>query len=747
MSNQTIALRALMTGVALNAIATATATAIAQEDSDASTRVLEAVTVTAQKREQSALDVGIAVSVVGEQEIQARRIESPSDLVVFTPNATVKENIPGLMPVVTIRGVGLNDFNATNNPATGVYVDEVSLSSLALLSSDLFDLERMEVLKGPQGTLYGRNSTAGALNIISAQPDFDAYSGHVIAGLGNFDSRDLEIVANLPVADNLAFRVSGKGLVQDEGFYFDETRGRDVGRRDVLSARAQALWTATDSIDVLLKLEGQRGRSELGSPEFFGAIPTPGETNCPGSPGCSDFFGYTDTDGDPFRGAWSVDPEYNYDQFGATARVEADLGFADLTSVTGYINFSREYASDTDAGPLRQTDFNNNDDVNQVSQEIRLSGTNDLLDWQVGAFYAVDNVKTIYSGDLQDLFNTTTLSIADQQSTSQAVFGNAEWWLSDTVSIVTGLRYTNETREANNFTQDNVSEPGGSFLTLAPLGTPPIVLAAIDDKIDDNSWSWKIGANWKPSDNVLVYASATQGTKSGGFFAGVATNPAQLIPYDAETLISYEAGVKGTAPELGVRYEASAFYYDYSDVQTFIRDQIGMVPVQRLGNVDDAELYGADFSLFYQPPAVDGLDLNAGIGLLSSELGAFESGNGPVPSGNDLPDAPEVTLNLGASYTADVSNRLSVRFSVDTRYQSETYRDAINDPLLFTDGYWVTNARLSLFEEGNWDLSVWGKNIGDEKYVTQGTNQLAFGYGFRVYGAPQTYGVSLTKNF
>lgn len=744
MTNKTRALCVLMTSAAICALATPAIHA--QEDATES-RVLQTVTVTAQKREQSAQDVGIAVSVVGQQEIRAKRIEAPSDLVVFTPNATVKENIPGLMPVVTIRGVGLNDFNATNNPATGVYIDEVSLSSLALLSSDLYDLERMEVLKGPQGTLYGRNSTAGALNIISAKPDFDAYSGRLMVGLGSYDSRELEAVANLPVADTLAFRLSGKASLQDEGFYFDETRNRDVGRRDVLSGRAQALWQASETVDVLLKVEGQRGKSELGSPEFFGVLPTPSETNCPGSPACSDFFGYMDTDGDPFRGAWSIDPSYDYDQLGATARIEADLGFANLTSVTGYIDFSREYGSDTDASPLRLTDFNNSDDVEQISQELRLSDSNDRLDWQLGVFYAVDEVTTVYAGDLQDLFNTTTLSIADQKSTSKAVFGNAEWWLNDQFSLVTGLRYTNEVREADNFTQDNVSEVGGSFLTMAPFGSAPIVLAAIDDEIDESSWSWKLGVNWKPVDDLLVYASASQGTKSGGFFAGVATNPAQLIPYDSETLISYETGIKGTAPQLGIRYEASAFFYDYSDVQTFIRDQIGAVPVQRLGNVGEAEIYGADFFMAYRPAAIPGLDLSVGAGLLSSELGAFESGNGTIPAGNQQPDAPELTLNLGASYTADVSDRLSLRFAIDSRYQSESFRDAINDPLLFTEEYWVTNARISLFDEGNWDLSIWGKNIGDEAYVTQGVNQLAFGYGFRVYGAPQTYGISLTKEF
>ncbi len=738
-------LTALMTSAALAGLYGGQAGA--QEAMETSDRVLNTVTVTAQKREQSTLDVGIAISVVGEQEIAARRIETPSDLVVFTPNATVKENIPGLMPVITIRGVGLNDFNATNNPATGVYVDEVSLSSLALLSSDLFDLERMEVLKGPQGTLYGRNSTAGALNIISAKPNLDAASGRAQLGLGNYESRDLELMANIPVSDRLAVRLSGKGVVQDEGFYFDETRGRDVGRREVLAGRAQAFWTPTDKVDVLLKLEGQQGRSELGSPEFFGALPTPTETDCPGATGCSNFFGYTDTDGDPFRGAWSVDPEYNYDQVGATARVEADLGSATLTSVTGYINFSREFASDTDAGPLRLTDFNNNDDVTQVSQEVRLSGNNDLLDWQVGVFYSQDDVKTIYSGELQDLFNTTTLSIADQESTSKAIFGNAEWWLSDTLSLITGLRYSDETRETVNSTQDNVSEIGGSFLSMAPFGSPAIVLASVDDEINDTSWSWKIGANWKPREDMLLYASASQGTKSGGFFAGVATSTAQLIPYEPETLVSYEVGIKGSLAAEGVSYDASAFYYDYSDVQTFIRDTVGALAVQRLGNVSEAELYGADLSVTYQPAALDGLLLNAGAGLLSSELGAFDATAGTVPKGNDMPDAPELTLNLGAAYTTDISERLAIRVSLDGRYQSETFRDALNDPLLHSDGYWVANARVSLFEEDNWDLSVWGKNLGDEQYVTQGVNQLAFGYGFRVYGAPQTYGVSLTKSF
>lgn len=734
----------LMVGAALSPLGYSEANAQTREQTD---RTNDEIVVTAQKREQSILDVGIAISVVDKETIQTRRIETPSDLVVFTPNATVKENIPGLMPVITVRGIGLNDFNATNNPATGVYVDEVSLSSLALLSSDLFDLERMEVLKGPQGTLYGRNSTAGALNITSAKPSLDEFNGRIQLGLGNFDSSEIEGMVNIPVSERFALRLAGKGILQDEGFYFDNSLNRDVGRREVLAGRVSALWQATEFVDVLLKLEGQQGRSELGSPEFFGAIPTPLEMNCPGSPGCSNFFGYTDTDGDPFRGAWSVDPEYNFDQVGTTARIEADLGTMSLTSVTGYINFSRDYASDVDASPLRLTDFNNSDDVSQISQEIRLSGSNNTLDWQTGLFFAQDDVTTIYSGNLQDLFNTTSLSVADQKSVSLAIFGNAEWSLTDSFSLVTGLRYSDETRETVNFTQDNVSEVGGSFLTMAPFGTPAIVLASVDDEINDSSLSWKIGGNWKPNSDMLVYISASQGTKSGGFFAGVATSNAQLIPYEPETLISYEAGIKGALPVHGITYDASAFFYDYNDVQTFIRDTVGAIPVQRLGNVEDAEVYGADLSLSYRPLVLDGLILNAAAGLLSAELGSFESSTGVIPEGNDLPDAPELTLNLGAEYTAKISDNLSMRFALDSRYQSTVFRDALNDPLLISDSHWVTNGRISLVNQSDWNLSVWGKNLGNKEYVTQGLNQLTFGNGFRVYGAPRTYGVSISKDF
>lgn len=708
------------------------------------------IIVTAQKRAQSTLDVGINLSVAGMQELRTKRIEVVTDLIAITPNVAVKDNIPGLVPVITIRGVGLNDFSATNNPSAGVYVDEVSLSSLALMNFDFFDLERVEVLKGPQGTLYGRTATAGALNIVTARPRFDRVSGKIAGSIGNFESKDIEAVLNLPVSDTFALRFAGKGIFQDKGQYYNERLLRDIGRRNVLLGRAQALWEPSDSFDLLLKIEAQRGRSELGSPEFFGAFPTPAlpaGVSCPGAPQCSDFFGNTDTDGNPFRGNWSVSPDYDLDQVTTTARVRADLGFATLTSVTGHIDFDRLWSADTDGGPLAQLDFLTNDAVKQFSQEVRLSNETELVNWLVGGFYSRDHVETSFDGDLSALFNTTTRTFSDQRSRSAAIFANGEWRLADTLGLITGLRYTSEHRSNVGGTTDLVSLAPGSALTGAPFGTPPIPLAVSNARISDNNWSWKIGLNWKPRPSMLVYASATQGIKSGGFFAGVATNSGQLLPYRPEKLIAYEIGLKGRFAGAGLSYSVSTFYYDYNDVQTFIRDVVGNLPIQRLGNVEKAEIYGLDANLTYSPPALDGLTLNGGLGLLHSRIGSFASSSGIVPAGNRLPDAPELSFNGGAAYEFPLSGAVSARLAIDGRYQSSSFKDALNDPLIEAPGYWVWNARASVLKAGDWDISLWGKNLGNKRYVTQGVNNLSLGVGFRVYGAQRTYGVSVTKNF
>lgn len=616
---------------------------------------------------------------------------------------------------------------------------------MALLNADFFDLERVEALRGPQGTLYGRNSTAGAINIISARPSQSGVFGRLTAGYGNYETAEIEGMVNVPISETLAIRLSGKAIDQGEGFYFDTSDNDDLGRREVLLGRAQVLWAPGPNFEALFKVEGQRVRSEIGAGEFFGLLPNAGAA-CPGSPQCTDFLGYFDPDGDPFRGDWSVDPRYDIDQLSAMLRLEADLGTATFTSITGYVDFDRQWGADTDAGPFRQTDFIETDDIQQFSQEVRLaSDAGEGLSWLVGAFYSSDDVVGRYDGNLQDLFNTTYLTTWDQTTQSAAVFSNVEVPLTETLTAVGGLRYTWEEKENTTDNSDLVSLCPGSLLSLTPCGLGPVSLASIDETIDDTNWSWRVGLNWAPADDTLVYASISQGTKSGGFFSGVATNPGQLVPYEPETLIAYEIGAKRRTG--AYELTAALFYYDYKDVQTFIRDDSGGLPVQRLGNVEEATIYGADLTALWRPARVEGLALSASIGLLSTELGAFESSAGLVPAGNELPDAPELTGTLGVSYERELSEAWSARFEAEGHYAGDMFKDSLNDPLIATDAYWTFNGRAILENAGGWSLSLWGRNLSDERYATQGVNQLPLGYAFRVYGAPRTYGLSISREF
>ncbi|TNE65415.1 MAG: TonB-dependent receptor [Alphaproteobacteria bacterium] len=716
----------------------------AADTSDASDTVLEEIVVTANKRSQSILDVGATVNAVSASDIRERRIEQITDLVGQLANVDVKDNSPGILPVVTIRGVGLNDFSATNNPSAGVYVDEVYLSSLALLNTDFFDLERLEVLRGPQGTLYGRNSTAGAINVISARPNTDAFSGHVAAGYGNYDTLDIEAVANVPLSDEFAVRLSAKMIDQGKGFFYDTSDQTDVGERDTTLGRFQALWKPSADFQALLKIEGQRTRSEVGAGEFFGALPN-GNATCPGSSQCTDFLGYSDPDMDPYIGDWSVDPTYDLNQFAATLRLEATLGTVTLTSISGFIDFDRQWGADTDGGPYRQTDFVETDDIQQFSQELRLAGETGRASWIAGMFYSVDDVTGRYDGNLQDLFNTTYLTLWDQTSRSAAGFGNVDYHLADNLTLIAGLRYTWEKRSNTGENIDMVSLAPGSSLSLVPYGAGPVTLAAVDMTIDDKNWSWKLGLNWTPQDNTLVYASVSKGTKSGGFFSGVATNSGQLQPYSPEKLIAYELGAKYRQRAFDV--SASLFYYNYQDVQTFIRDESGGLPIQRLGNVDTATIYGADLTASWRPAGLEGLTLSAALGLLDTKLGEFTSSDGLVPEGNELPNAPDASGTLGIEYARDLAADWILQIQGEGRYSGAMFKDSLNDPLIASDAYWVFNGRLVLSNTRGWAVSLWGRNLTDKRYVTQGVNNLALGYGYRVYGAPRTYGISISREF
>ncbi|MGE0044763.1 MAG: TonB-dependent receptor [Hyphomonadaceae bacterium] len=737
---------ALCATTALTA-ALAAAPAFAQDSEDE-------IVVTAQRRAERTLDIGLNVSTLSAQALTDNRVAQVVDLAGLIGNIDIKEQVPGAMPVVTIRGVGLDDFSATNSASAGIYVDEVYLASTAMMSTELYDLARVEVLKGPQGTLYGRNSTAGALNIITQAPR-DFFEASLRAGYGNYETAELEGMINVPVNEALALRFSARTVQQGEGYWTSRLLpGETIGERDVISARAQALWSPSNTLEVLLKVEGTRSRSEMGQPEFFGAIdPTTaipagppfalcapylagGTDNTP----CSDVFGYTDTDNDPFTGDWTTDAPYDIDAWDFTARITADLNFATLTSISGYRYHDRAFFIDTDATPFPQTDFLQTDTIEQYSQELRLTGESERVDWVLGAFASHDEVDVFTPGFHDFLFVTQTLTEAHQETNSAALFGHAEWRLTDRLSLITGLRYTWEERSFEGGTFD-LNPFGMSLLCMCAAPTP---VTFLDDEISDRNWSWRVGLEYQPNENTLLYANVSRGVKSGGFFSGITTSNDQLLPYEPEELTAYEIGLKLRIPEGNLRVETSVFYYDYSDFQTFTRFDSVPLPVQRLANIGEAEVWGLDLDIIWSP--VENLDLIARMGFLDSQLGAFETTAGPIAAGNRLPNAPELTFTGGARWGFDLDPiGLNGAIQVDANYTSDAFKDALNNPRIASDSHWIWNARFSLTPpDENWEFAVWGRNLGDEQYVSQGLDVGALGYGNRNYNAPMTFGATLT---
>jgi iron complex outermembrane recepter protein len=711
---------------------------------DQTGQTIETITVTAQKRAQNILDVPINVTAVSAEEIREARIETSTDLMSQVPNLDVKDNIAGAQQIVTIRGVGLDDFSSTNNSTVGIYIDDIYLTSFAEQDFNFFDLDHIEVLKGPQATLYGRNATAGAINIISAKPEFDDLSGNISAGYGNYQTFQSDGAINVPVTNNFALRFAGETIQQGRGYWFSRTLDTDLGRQDIYLGRAQALWHPISSITVLLKLEGEHNHSQIGVGKFFGTISTvPGES-CPdfSNPAhCVDSHGYTDTSSNPFQGDWNHPAPYDVDSWNATLHVTDDLGWATLTSVTGYIGFRRSFYIDADASPYVDSEFDQNDKVNQFSQELRLDGTAaGGVTWLAGADYAWDRVQSYTPGSLADLFGLDTIIASDQTTHYAAVFGQVDWPLFDQVTLSSGVRLAYEDKSYVGGSNFFVA---GTTIPYAPFDT------FLSDTIVDRSVDFRESLNWKPTTDSLVYASVSRGTKSGGFFNGISTSDAALAPYKPETLTDYEMGVKSSLFGDTLLEDASVFYYDYHDLQAQTFTNVGAVALIKLSNIQTANVYGLDLGLTWLP--LDGLSLRGGLGLLHTHLGSFPyaTGSGPFtePAGNRLPDAPDTSFNGTARYEHNVFGTYVGAIQFQGTFAGENFKEALNTPYLFTKANWVFDGRVSLATDDKaWELAGWIKNMFNEEHVVQATDD-GTGEGYRIFNAPRTYGVTLTYAF
>ena len=710
--------------------------------SDRSTEV-EAVIVTAEHTKENILNVGVNVTALPASLLIQSRVTTATDLATLVPNLDVKTNIPGAQQIITVRGVGLDDFSSSNNSSVGVYVDDIFLSSFAEMDFTLYDMARVEVLKGPQGTLYGRNSTAGAINLISARPSLGGFDSAVTLGYGNYDAFEADGYVNIPVSSQVALRLSGRTDQQADGYWYSRVLHRDLGRQDVFRGRGQLLYEPNDKWSVLLKVEGEDNNSEIGVGKSFSTIPVPGYSgSCPNfraPQNCVNLHGYTDTTTNPFQGDWNHLAPYKVNTLNTTLHVDGDLGWAKLTSITGYIHFERRFYIDADAAPTTDAEFDQNDHVDQVSQELRLAGVTHGVEWLAGAYYSHDRLHSFTPGTLAQVAGLDVFIHSDQTTDSGAIYGQAKWPIGHHLTLVTGLRGTTEDR----------SYFGGSNFFVTGTAIPAFSTSAPVNKIGNSNLSWHGGLNWNPNEVTLVYFSAARSTKSGGFFNGITFNSAALAPYKPETLTDYEVGLKTSLFEHRLQFDSSVFYYDYVDYQAQTFTNVGTVSLIKLSNIHNADIYGLDLGFTLRP--VEGLSIRGGLGLLHSHLGSFPyitaNGGKVQPAGNQMPDAPAVSFNAVARYEHAVFAGLVGAVQFGATYEDRNFKEALNIPYQVSPQSWVFDGRVSLATaDSNWEAAFWIKNMFDERHPIQVTDD-GDSEGYRMFNNPRTFGVTLSHRF
>jgi len=734
--------------------------------------MMEEITVTAQKRESNLQDTPISITAFTGDAIEALGFRQSVDVTAQTPNFSVGyPNGDTGVPAPFIRGVGLNDFGVLNQGPIASYSDETYISSNAAQIFQLLDVERVEVLRGPQGTLYGRNATGGAVNFVSRKPTQD-WDGWVRANVGSFGMQSIEGAVGGPLGDEAAFRFSLLKTDSD-GWMKNRFTGNDQQGVDELAWRLLLDVNPSDDVNVLLNFHAGKSESDSVQYRHLGVWDAAGNicNNADILAGnCSDILGYSEER--PYTTLTGIDvpavPDYdegNYDFeskndtefWGVSMTVNWDLGDYLLTSISSYDDMDDFRPEETDDGPNDLLTGELSVLQESYAQELRLSWEGDGRSWLAGAYYLNDEAEdqtafdilrvlrfTVVGDDVNcsappgnpggfcpEQFIQKSKSGTNQEITSFAVFFDTTMELSSDLKLSAGVRYTDEEVEHDSFFF--FDEPEAGF--PAQPGFPS------KSSIDFQNVSGRVLLDYAVSDDLLLYSGITTGFKAGG----IQSTSDGTSPYDEEKLISYEAGFKSTFADGRVRFNGAAFYYDYSDLQVFAFVIVNGVGFSTISNAADATNYGAEFELQWLP--IDGLFVNLGLGLLNTEYEDFVVPTGDF-SDNDITMSPEVTLNGLVQYDIFLANNSKVTLQTDFNYQDDVSFDALNNPLLGEESYWLWNARVSWTSaDDKWGVSAYGKNLGDEEYMVYAFDLSFFGFNEEMLGTPRSFGVDATYRF
>jgi iron complex outermembrane receptor protein len=727
--------------------ALAAPTTLAQEASDENLFTLEEIVVSARKIEESAQDIPVAINVMDSSTVEDLKIQGMTDVIKYTPGATFTSNFAGENNV-SIRGISSGDNSASGSSGVLLMADNEVISRDFMYSGALFDIARVEVLRGPQGTTYGKNATGGVVHTLSNLPT-DEFEATIKTTVGNYDLYGLETVINTPINENMASRVALYHQ-QREGYSEDSLTGKSVDDTDTQAIKGSLVWSPTDSVDLTFRAHWSKDNYDN---------PAPRKALDPSQPDVAidpAIFVSTDVSNDPYEVRNSDNLFYDREIWGAS--VEAVIGFDgfDLTSITTYRNGEDDVRVDLFGSYEDLVVQNSTNDATTFSQEIRLDNAAhaDELTWQTGFYYLSEKhdreeTKEIFANNPGFTFiglETHQNFTQESDGYSMGIFGEINYDLTELTRLTVGARYSYEQKDYD--TTHQVT--GGTFDIGPAVGAPfyiPFSSIFIDDAsqpIDvstDESWSsvtGKVSLSHQFQEDMIVYATLSNGFKAGGFNPEPA-NAEAVSPYDEETVVSIELGFKAELLDRRLRLNAAIFDSAYDDIQTE-----GFLPSGTLivENAGEATIRGAEVEFTWL--ATENLTI---LGSYANYDATFDKlDNNPELEGEELVDVPRWTGHLGAIYEVNLDDSSSLRGRIDYRSRADTLtiRDAVVGDVE-RPGEDFFNASLSwMSADEAWNISLWGENLTDKaEIMVLGPSGLGT-QPHVTYGAPRTYGISVT---
>jgi len=719
---------------------------------------LEEIVVTAQKHSQDVQEIGVAVTAVSGDEMRALRIQQPLSLSTISPSLSTMNATTDGTPLFLLRGIGLDDFNTNNSSGVGIYLDEVFASFPGFLTGALYDVDRVEILKGPQGTLYGKNTAGGAINIISKRPT-DDFEGYVDVDYSRWETTDVTAAVSGPLTDSVKARLAATATIQGQGYQTDIDTGEKYGKLNRGGARAQFKIRLSDSADLLLYLHTVYDHSVPSSPSTPNVealvptnltFPTAGLLDSPPGGTLVRVGGlplYKDETGE-----------------GAVATLNLRFDRLTLTSISAFDDFFSRSLDNYDGYPAADNNWTKNFQQQQFSEELRLAAaTGGFMDWIMGADYAQnwyhnrDSLDWTFVYGLADFITqdgkaiTATNFIQTQQS--EGLYAHAETHLSNRWTLVTGLRYSRDEASFGGVTLD----PTGLLTFAANHFTGPIipdtVLAALNESRSSQNVSYRLEPDFHLTDKILLYASVATAYKAGIFYGQPAQVQVDWGYVQPEHVRTAELGIKSRFFGDSVEFDAAVFDTDIHDRQSSLSlwaGPVGTLPlIAGLGNVPRSRIDGIESDIEWRP--VRDLEIHLGATYLHARVTeSLTNDNGlalftPVLVGQMLPDAPAFSGSWLVLYEHPVSGTLGLFAQANDHYTGAEH-PYLADPTTFGRGHSL-DARIGLKNPvRRWDTSLWVTNLTDTRpltYAFAGSEgqQVSF------YQKPRSVGINLAYNF